>query len=148
MEFNFNLKIANILNEVSRLNPFENSRKREIIEIRSVLIKILRDYQGLTLYEIADFFRSNNKAMDHSTVIYSLKNYEVYTSYNSKLIGWYDFIVHALFQSGDFEKSFIAKRKVLKNRIDCLNKKNLDELLMYSEALASEQINKINTLYI
>jgi hypothetical protein len=32
-----------------------------------------------------------------------------------------------------------VKRKILKNRIDCLNKKNLDELLLYSKALASEQ---------
>ena len=140
MEFNLNLKIANNLSKISRLNPFDNSRKREVIEIRSVLMKILRDYQGMTLYEIADFFNINNKPMDHSTVIYSLKNYEIYTGYNPKLNEWYDFIVEALFDSGTYEQSFIVKRKVLKNRIDCLNKKNLDELLMYSEALATEQI--------
>lgn len=140
MEFDLNLKIANNLYNISRLNPFESNRKREIIEIRSVLIKILRDYQGMTLYEIADFFCINNKSMDHSTVIYSLKNYEIYIGYNPKLTEWYDFIVKALFNSGNYEQSFIVKRKVLKNRIDCLNKKNLDELLMYSEALATEQI--------
>jgi|TARA_R110002126_G_scaffold73076_1_gene182352 hypothetical protein len=136
---NFNKKIANNLSEISKLNPFENSRKREIIEIRSALIKILREYQEMTLNEIARFFINNNRYMDHSTVLHSLKNYEIYIKYNPKLKKWHDFIVDSLFESGDYNESFIVKRKILKDRIDCLNKKNLDELLLYSKALASEQ---------
>ena len=136
---NFNKKIANNLSEISKLNPFENSRKREIIEIRSALIKILREYQEMTLNEIARFFINNNRYMDHSTVLHSLKNYEIYIKYNPKLKKWHDFIVDSFFESGDYNESFIVKRKILKNRIDCLNKKNLDELLLYSKALASEQ---------
>ena len=135
----FNKKIANNLSEISKLNPFENSRKREIIEIRSALIKILREYQEMTLNEIARFFINNNRYMDHSTVLHSLKNYEIYIKYNPKLKKWHDFIVDSLFESGDYNESFIVKRKILKDRIDCLNKKNLDELLLYSKALASEQ---------
>jgi hypothetical protein len=136
---NFNKKIANNLSEISKLNPFENSRRREIIEIRSALIKILREYQEMTLNEIARFFINNNRHMDHSTVLHSLKNYEIYIKYNPKLKKWHDFIVDSLFESGDYNESFIVKRKILKDRIDCLNKKNLDELLLYSKALASEQ---------
>lgn len=136
---NFNKKIANNLSEISKLNPFENSRRREIIEIRSALIKILRKYQEMTLNQIACFFINNNRHMDHSTVLHSLKNYEIYIKYNPKLKKWHDFIVDSLFDSGDYNQSFIVKRKILKDRIDCLNKKNLDELLLYSKALASEQ---------
>jgi hypothetical protein len=136
---NFNKKIANNLSEISKLNPFENSRRREIIEIRSALIKILREYQEMTLNQIACFFINNNRHMDHSTVLHSLKNYEIYIKYNPKLKKWHDFIVDSLFESGDYNQSFIVKRKILKDRIDCLNKKNLDELLLYSKALASEQ---------
>lgn len=136
---NFNKKIANNLSEISKLNPFENSRKREIIEIRSALIKILREYQEMTLDQIARFFINNNRYMDHSNVLHSLKNYEIYIKYNPKLKKWHDFIVDSLFESGDYNESFIVKRKILKDRIDCLNKKNLDELLFYSKALASEQ---------
>ena len=135
----FNKKIANNLSEISKLNPFENSRRREIIEIRSALIKILREYQEMTLNQIACFFINNNRHMDHSTVLHSLKNYEIYIKYNPKLKKWHDFIVDSLFESGDYNESFIVKRKILKDRIDCLNKKNLDELLLYSKALASEQ---------
>jgi len=135
----FNKKIANNLSEISKLNPFENSRRREIIEIRSALIKILREYQEMTLNQIACFFIKNNRHMDHSTVLHSLKNYEIYIKYNPKLKKWHDFIVDSLFESGDYNESFIVKRKILKDRIDCLNKKNLDELLLYSKALASEQ---------
>ena len=136
---NFNKKIANNLSEISKLNPFENTRRREIIEIRSALIKILREYQEMTLNQIASFFTNNNRKMDHSTVLHSLKNYEIYIKYNPKLKKWHDFIVDSLFESGDYNESFIVKRKILKDRIDCLNKKNLDELLLYSKALASEQ---------
>ena len=135
----FNKKIANNLSEISKLNPFENSRRREIIEIRSALIKILREYQEMTLNQIACFFINNNRHMDHSTVLHSLKNYEIYIKYNPKLKKWHDFIVDSLFESGDYNESFVVKRKILKDRIDCLNKKNLDELLLYSKALASEQ---------
>tara|TARA_B110000977_G_scaffold35429_1_gene47411 strand:+ start:810 stop:1229 length:420 start_codon:yes stop_codon:yes gene_type:complete len=135
----FNKKIANNLSEISKLNPFENTRRREIIEIRSALVKILREYQEMTLNQIASFFTNNNRKMDHSTVLFSLKNYEIYIKYNPKLKKWHDFIVDSFFESGDYNESFIVKRKILKNRIDCLNKKNLDELLLYSKALASEQ---------
>ena len=135
----FNKKIANNLSEISKLNPFENTRRREIIELRSVLIKILKEYQEMTSHQIASFFTNNNRKMDHSTVLFSLKNYEIYIKYNPKLKKWHDFIVDSFFESGDYNESFIVKRKILKNRIDCLNKKNLDELLLYSKALASEQ---------
>ena len=50
---NFNKKIANNLSEISKLNPFENSRKREIIEIRSALIKILREYQEQKVFHVS-----------------------------------------------------------------------------------------------
>ena len=133
----FNKKIANNLSEISKLNPFENTRRREIIEIRSALVKILREYQEMTLNQIASFFTNNNRKMDHSTVLFSLKNYEIYIKYNPKLKKWHDFIVDLLFEDG--ERYLIIRRKILKNRIDCLNKKNLDELLLYSKALASEQ---------
>jgi hypothetical protein len=104
-----------------------------------VLIKILKEYQEMTSHQIASFFTNNNRKMDHSTVLFSLKNYEIYIKYNPKLKKWHDFIVDSFFESGDYNESFIVKRKILKNRIDCLNKKNLDELLLYSKALASEQ---------
>mgnify|MGYP006107733273 FL=1 len=91
----------------------------------------------MTLNQIASFFTNNNRKMDHSTVLHSLKNYEIYIKYNPKLKKWHDFIVDLLFEDG--ERYLIIKRKILKNRIDCLNKKNLDELLLYSKALASEQ---------
>jgi hypothetical protein len=136
---NFNKKIANNLSEVSKLNPFENSRKREIIEIRAVLIKILREYQELKLIQIANFFTRNNRPMDHATVSHSLKNYEIYLKYNPKLKKWHNFVVEALFGSGDYNDSFAVKRRLLKDKVDCLNKKNLDELFLYSQALAAEQ---------
>jgi hypothetical protein len=138
-----NEKIAkNLINTTGllKLNPFENSRRRAIVEIRSVLIKILRDYQEMTLYEIADFFTYHNKKMEHSSVLYSLNNYDIYCNYNPMLKVWHDFVVNALFGSTDYHMSLISKRKVLKNKIDCLNEQNLDELFMYAEALSSEQI--------
>ena len=143
-----NKKIADNLFEISKLNPFKNNRKRETVEIRSVLIKILRDYQEMTLCQIATFFIHNNQKMDHSSVLYSLRNYDIYIRYNPQLEKWHDFVVDSLFESGNYNESFIVKRRILKDRIDGLNKKNLDELLYYSQALASEQSKGIYYIWV
>ena len=121
-------------NEIDKEIDYFSDYKKKLIQFL-----IVREYQEMTLNQIACFFINNNRHMDHSTVLHSLKNYEIYIKYNPKLKKWHDFIVDSLFESGDYNESFIVKRKILKDRIDCLNKKNLDELLLYSKALASEQ---------
>jgi len=58
-----------------------NSRKRNVIEIRALYFKLLRDFNpALTLEQIAETVNKN-----HATVIHSLKRYDMYEKYNTEL---------------------------------------------------------------
>ena len=49
-------KIAKRINKLANLNVFENTRKTEYVEARSLLGFILKKYEGMTLHEIRDFY--------------------------------------------------------------------------------------------
>ena len=79
------LEIANKIIELSGINIFEDSRKKNIVEMRSLLIYILREKLGMRWVNIALFLKSNNKPVNHATLIHSVKNFEMYKKDN-KLI--------------------------------------------------------------
>jgi hypothetical protein len=135
---NLNDKIAKQLIELSGVNLFQNSRRREVIEVRSVFIKILKEHIGMTFYGIKDYFCDNNKCIDHTTVMYSNTMFDVYIKYNPKLKEWYDFIVNALFDTT--EKNLLNKKNDLLNNIEYLSEENLDNVSEYVDSLVTEQI--------
>lgn len=69
--------IANEIKDVLKVNVFENSRKRSIVDARSLFCYILRKDFNLTLHSIANIYKSNRKNYDHATVIHSVNNYEI-----------------------------------------------------------------------
>lgn len=56
---NLNDKIAKQIIEVSNIDLFQNSRRREVVEVRSIFIKILKEHQEMTFYGIRDYFCEN-----------------------------------------------------------------------------------------
>ena len=62
------LKIAKRINKLSDVNVFENSRSSKVVEVRSLLNKILYDFKNMTLAQIRDFYRNTGKPMDHAIV--------------------------------------------------------------------------------
>ena len=58
------LKIAKRINKLSDVNVFENSRSSKVVEVRSLLNKILYDFKNMTLAQIRDFYRNTGKPMD------------------------------------------------------------------------------------
>ena len=70
------LEIANKIIELSGINIFEDSRKKNIVEMRSLLIHILREKLGMRWVNIALFLKANNKPVNHATLIHSVKNFE------------------------------------------------------------------------
>jgi hypothetical protein len=69
-----------VLNETN-IDVNINSRKREVIEIRALYFKLLKEYNPfLTLEQIGNTVEKN-----HATVIHSLKKYNMYEKYNSDL---------------------------------------------------------------
>tara|TARA_R110000751_G_C13421368_1_gene440314 strand:+ start:45 stop:512 length:468 start_codon:yes stop_codon:yes gene_type:complete len=98
------IQLANKIIKLSGINIFENTRKKNHIELRSLLIYLLREKLGMRWTNIANFFNNNNKHMNHATAIYACKNYNIYKKNNKKL--------------NDIEKLFTFKSNLSIDEID------------------------------
>ena len=78
-------EVADKLKELTGLNIFKNTRRREYVEIRAVFFHILRHKHRLTLRGIQDIFEQNGKKINHATIVHSLKEYDVYCRANKDL---------------------------------------------------------------
>tara|TARA_B110000114_G_scaffold96450_1_gene101624 strand:- start:609 stop:1160 length:552 start_codon:yes stop_codon:yes gene_type:complete len=78
-------EIAEKLINLSGIDLFENTRKRDYVEIRALACFLMREKLNMRLCSIAKFFQDNFKPMDHATVIYAVKNYPYYKKANSSL---------------------------------------------------------------
>jgi len=78
-------EVSELLYNLSSVNVFQNSRKREIVEYRSLLCYILRYNLDMKWENIASFMKLNGKDFDHATAIHSVKMYEVYKINNKRL---------------------------------------------------------------
>ena len=116
------LKIAKRINKLSDVNVFENSRSSKVVEVRSLLNKILYDFKNMTLAQIRDFYRNTGKPMDHATVLHSLKNFNMYRRYNPKLNEYFDEMIKHYELSTKYEK-----QKSIEHKIKYLSDDNLEE---------------------
>mgnify|MGYP003328797902 FL=1 len=116
------LKIAKRINKLSDVNVFENSRSSKVVEVRSLLNKILYDFKNMTLAQIRDFYRNTGKPMDHATVLHSLKNFNMYRRYNPKLNEYFDEMIKHYELSTKYEK-----QKAIEHKIKYLSEDNLEE---------------------
>ncbi len=116
------LKIAKRINKLSDINVFENSRSSKVVEVRSLLNKILYDFKNMTLAQIRDFYRNTGKSMDHATVLHSLRNFNMYRMYNPKLNEYFDQMLKQHELSTKYEK-----QKAIEQKIKYLSDKNLDK---------------------
>ena len=103
--------IARTLKKESGVDVFKNSRNKEIVEVRSLFVYILKKVEGMTFHNIRDFFTNNGKDYDHSTAIHSYKNFEMYSQFNKKLKIYFNSIVPTV-------ESHKAKRFIAKQIID------------------------------
>ena len=84
MDENLN-EITDKIIKMSGLDIFKNTRVREYVELRSFACYIFRNNMHITLADIAKFFRSKGKSMDHATVIHAVKKYPIYIKNNNRL---------------------------------------------------------------
>ena len=87
--------LADLIETITGYSPFANTRRLEYVEVRSLLIYILRDVENVTYYGIRDYFNSKGKKMDHSTALYSYVNYPIYCKYNPKITAWFNMLMDA-----------------------------------------------------
>jgi len=78
-------KIGDSVKEVSGLNIFDNTRRRDYVEMRALVCYVLRKKLRIGLTNIALYFQSEGKTMHHATVIHLVKMYPMYKRYNSRL---------------------------------------------------------------
>lgn len=116
------LKIANRINSLSDVNVFENSRSSKVVEVRSLLNKILYDFKNMTLAQIRDFYINKGKPMNHATVLHSLQNFNMYRRYNPKLNEYFDEMIKQYELSTKYEK-----RNSIEHKIKYLSDDSLDK---------------------
>ena len=78
-------EISERIIKMSGLDIFKNTRVTEYVELRSLACYIFRKKMHMTLIDIAKFFESKGKSMDHATVIHAIKKYPIYIKKNEKL---------------------------------------------------------------
>ena len=121
-------KIANNIIDISGINVFDNSRKREYIEMRSLLTFMLRHHCDMTYAEIRDFYESKGKSYDHSTAIHSLKAFETHRRYNPKIDKYFDIVLLRIRNKSKLRKALInhivdyTKEKDLKRLLKIVDK--------------------------
>ena len=103
----FAQQTARTIKLLTGVNVFENSRKKDIVETRSLLVYILRSVENMTYETIKEFFNANGKEYDHATALHAFNNYEMYCKDNTRLK---EIFMHLVKNSDtEISKKFIAK---------------------------------------
>ena len=128
-------RIAKHIIDISGIDVFENTRKRQHVEIRSLLTFMLRYHCNMKFTDIRDFYESNGKNYDHTTAIYSLRAFEMHRRYNPLLDKYFDI---ALLRVRNKAK---LRRALLNHIIDYTKAKDLKRLLKIVDKLPLKEID-------
>lgn len=128
-------KIAKNIIDISGIDVFNNSRKREYIEMRSLLTFMLRHHCNMTFHEIKDFYQSKGKNYDHATALHSLKSFETHRRYNRNLDKYFDIVLLRIRNKSKLRKALIN------HIIDYTKEKDLKKLLRIVDTLPLKDIN-------
>ncbi len=128
-------KIAKNIIDISGIDVFKNSRKREYVEMRSLLTFMLRHHCNMKFTEIRDFYESNGKNYDHATAIYSLNAFETHRRYNPIIDKYFDI---ALLRIKNKSK---LRRALINHIIDYTKSKDLKKLLRIVDTLPLKDID-------
>ena len=99
-------EVSNLLKSLSGVDVFEQTRKRHVIEHRSLLCYILRTKLDMRWESIKKFIESKGKPYDHATAIHAVKMYSVYKKDNKKLL--------------ELESHFIVRNRIEYNQISAM----------------------------
>ena len=116
-------KIAKYLTDISEVDVFENSRRRENIDVRSLLVFVLRNHLGMTFHQIKNFYEKNGKHYDHATAMHSLKTFEVNRRYSKSLDEWLRKIQFLIRDKSNIKKG------ILEHKLQYLHNNDINKLL-------------------
>ena len=128
-------EISERIIKMSGIDIFKNTRVTEYVELRSLACYIFKKKMHMTLIDIAKFFKSRGKSMDHATVIHSVKRYSIYRNTNNTLKMYQSCFKFKLNDAVDYDaidritflqqkcKKIAKKNSELKKKIQELNYK-------------------------
>ena len=122
-------KIAKEIIDISGIDVFDNTRKREHIEMRSLLTFMLRHHCNMKFTDIRDFYESKGKNYDHATAIHSLKSFETHRRYNPKVDKYFDIVLLRIRNKSKLRKALIN------HIVDYTKEKDLKKLLKIVDKL-------------
>jgi len=117
------IDIANKITELSGINLFQKSRKRNIIEHRGLLCYILRDKLKMRWQKMEKFYTSQGWPVNHATLINSYRNWDIYKT-NKDVIK-----ILKEFQFEEEDQDEIDKVDMLETKCTNLKKKLEDPLV-------------------
>lgn len=77
--------IRDIILEVNNIDIFEKSRRRDVIEMRSVANKYMRIRNKKILRDIVNEYKENGYNTTHCSIIHSLNTYKQHSKYNKSV---------------------------------------------------------------
>ena len=101
------LDIAEKIIKLSGVNIYDNTRQRPYVEFRAIVCYLLREKLNLRWKDIAAFFKSQGKNMDHAPAMHLVKMYPIYKRDNKQLT--------------EFENTFVFKSRIPYSEIDKVN---------------------------
>jgi hypothetical protein len=110
-------EISQRIIEMSGVNIFDNTRKREYVQLRALACHIFRDKMKMRWRTISEFFEKNGKLLDHSSAIHLVNNYPIYAKACPELKE-----IESCFVFDDNENyDEIDRVNYLKNKVEKLN---------------------------
>jgi len=98
---------AEYIKKATGIDIFKKTRQREYVEYRALYNYILYKIKGLSLMQIVRIYQDNGKPYNHATVLHSLKMFDIYKSYNHRLIPVLDELCYQFYGSLDNEIAYI-----------------------------------------
>ena len=142
-------EIVDKVSKIIGINIFENTRKRDYVESRALVVFLLREKLLMRWVNIARYFEENGKHMDHANAIHLFKMYPIYKNYNKQLSTIENtFIFKSQLNYDEIDKFHYLLKKVkeVKQENDLLikklaaTKKQQDPILDLLEGMTQEQM--------
>ena len=118
-------QISNKISSLSGLDVFKSTRKREYVEVRSLLNHVLFNYNKMPIHEIVKFYNTNGWKINHATLIYSINTFDTHRKYNRILSIWLKQLIVEIDEMDDK-----TKKEYIKSKLNTLGTKDIDELTM------------------
>lgn len=111
-------EVVSKIKDITKINPFVDSRKRSVVEIRALLCFLLREKLNMRWIAIKELFLKNGRRTDNSTLMNAINSYKKFALSNKELK---EIENQFVFNSEPVDQ--ISKVQILENRLRILSRK-------------------------